>query len=68
MKIYLIVLALCTTGQPQSCTQPSSDQATLIEYSRLVECVRAKASLPEATKPGAQCTGAPFDPWAEARG
>lgn len=57
MKSLLIIMALCTS--PSNCI-PQEGKASVIVYERLVDCVRAKAQVPDAFEP--QCTGKPFDP------
>lgn len=61
MKSYLVILAMCNTS-PVDCTA-SDVQASLFEYPRLVDCVRARETIPQPDLRGsALCTGEPFDP------
>lgn len=58
MNSFLLILAVCTA--PTNCIATAPMAATVFEYPRLVDCVRAKAEVPLAFAP--VCTGKPFDP------
>lgn len=58
MSSFLLILAVCTS--PTNCIESAPMAATVFEYPRLVDCVRAKAEVPQAFTP--VCTGKPFDP------
>ena len=41
MKSFLIILALCTADGTQCVPAPEEAEATVFEYERLADCVRA---------------------------
>ena len=57
MKSLLVILAACAS--PTECI-PSSVEGTVLEYPRLVDCVRAKATVEAQYE--VYCTGSPFYP------
>lgn len=55
MKSFLLILALCNPSGDSCRPDPS---ATVYEYDRRVDCVRAKAHFIETFQVEAYCTGA----------
>lgn len=57
MKFLLVILGVCHS--PSQCDVLPT-QATVFEYTRFVDCVRAKTWVPEGLE--AYCTGEAFQP------